>query len=144
MAHAVLITTITTMVLISIHPFVLRKIFLVAAALLSLSSALCFADPLFMTSQYAPSSDQALSVRARIATQTNRDELSLNWQSIERSVGLSDDTTIAFPTSFGEIGHEIEPALLAISVAAFSETPVCWLPRVANLALATPGHGAGR
>jgi hypothetical protein len=42
------------MVLISIHPFAVKKIVLIAAALLGLSSALCFADPLFMSSQFAP------------------------------------------------------------------------------------------
>ena len=42
------------MVLISIHPFALKKIVLIAAALLGLSSALCFAAPLFMSSQFAP------------------------------------------------------------------------------------------
>jgi len=39
------------MVLISIHPFALRKLFLVIAALLCFS-ALCFADPLLMTRRY--------------------------------------------------------------------------------------------
>jgi hypothetical protein len=41
------------MVLISLHPFAFRKIFLLAAAVLGLSSALCFADSLFMARQYA-------------------------------------------------------------------------------------------
>jgi hypothetical protein len=41
------------MVLISIDPFALKKTFLLVAALLGLSSALCFADPLFMSSQFA-------------------------------------------------------------------------------------------
>jgi hypothetical protein len=41
------------MVLISINPFGLRKTFLLAAALLGLSSALCFADPLFVSSRFA-------------------------------------------------------------------------------------------
>jgi hypothetical protein len=50
-----LINTIVDMVLISIHPFAVRKIFLLAVALLGLSSAFCFADPVFMTRQYLPS-----------------------------------------------------------------------------------------
>ena len=41
------------MVLISIQPFALRKIFLVIAALLCFS-ALCFADPVLMAEHYAP------------------------------------------------------------------------------------------
>jgi hypothetical protein len=46
------IKTITSMVLISIHPFALRKVFLVIAALLCFS-ALCFADPVFVAQRYA-------------------------------------------------------------------------------------------
>jgi hypothetical protein len=52
------INTITSMVLISIHPFALRKIFLVIAALLCFS-ALCLADPVFVAQCYGRShSDQ--------------------------------------------------------------------------------------
>jgi hypothetical protein len=40
------------MVLISINPFGFKKTFLLVAALLGLSSALCFADPLFISSQF--------------------------------------------------------------------------------------------
>jgi len=40
------------MVLISIDPFAFKKTFLLVVALLGLSSALCFADPLFMSSQF--------------------------------------------------------------------------------------------
>jgi hypothetical protein len=40
------------MVLISIDPFAFKKAFLLVVALLGLSSALCFADPLFMSSQF--------------------------------------------------------------------------------------------
>jgi hypothetical protein len=60
LARPVLINTIT-MVLISIHPFAVRKIFLLAIAVLGLSTAFCFADPVFMTSQYAPSHQQVRS-----------------------------------------------------------------------------------
>ena len=42
------------MVLISIHPFAFRKIFLIVAALLCFS-AFCFADPVFMAERYMPS-----------------------------------------------------------------------------------------
>jgi hypothetical protein len=41
------------MVLISINPFGVRKTFLLVVALLGLSSALCFADPLFVGSRFA-------------------------------------------------------------------------------------------
>jgi hypothetical protein len=42
------------MVLISIQPFAFKKIFLLAAALLCLSSAICFADSLFMSLHSTP------------------------------------------------------------------------------------------
>ena len=51
---SVAIKTITNMVLISMQPFAARKILLLAAALLCLSSAFCLADSLFMTRRYAP------------------------------------------------------------------------------------------
>lgn len=41
------------MVLISISPFGLKKTFLLVVALLGLSSALCFADPVFISSRFA-------------------------------------------------------------------------------------------
>jgi len=46
------IKTTASMVLISIHPFAFRKIFLVAAALFCFS-VLCFADPVLMAQRYA-------------------------------------------------------------------------------------------
>jgi hypothetical protein len=45
------------MVLISIQPFAFKKIFLLAAILLGLSSAICLADPLFM-SLHGPGCDR--------------------------------------------------------------------------------------
>ena len=50
-----LIKTITSMVLVSIHPFALRKIFLVVVAFLCFS-AFCFADPVLMVRRYGPHS----------------------------------------------------------------------------------------
>jgi len=41
------------MVLISLHPFAFRKIFLVAAVILGLSSAVCFGDSVFMAKRHA-------------------------------------------------------------------------------------------
>lgn len=54
-ACLVLVITITSMVLISIQPFAFRKIFLLVATLLCLSSAICFADSLFMSLRSNPS-----------------------------------------------------------------------------------------
>lgn len=47
------------MVLISIRPFAFRKIFLLAATLFCLSSAICLADSLFMSLYSARSSQHA-------------------------------------------------------------------------------------
>lgn len=88
------------MVLISIHPFALRKIFLLAVALLGFSSAFCFADPLFMTRQYGDFRDQALPAQPVAAPKTNSDELSLSWFLFEDS----DLRTLAVFKNPGEIG----------------------------------------
>ena len=42
------------MVLIGLHPFAFKKIFILVLVLLCLSSALCFADPLFMSLHSRP------------------------------------------------------------------------------------------
>jgi hypothetical protein len=44
----------TSMVLIGIQPFAFKKIFILVLVLLCLSSALCFADSLFMTLHSKP------------------------------------------------------------------------------------------
>jgi hypothetical protein len=49
LACSLLIKAIINMLLISIQPFAFRKIFVLVAALLGLSSAACFADSLFMS-----------------------------------------------------------------------------------------------
>lgn len=54
LAQPLLLITITSMVLISIHPFASKRIFLVVGALLCLSSAFCFADPLLMSLHGSP------------------------------------------------------------------------------------------
>ena len=67
MAWPLLIIAIFTMVLISIDPFAFKKTLLLVAALLGLSSALCFADPLFMSSQFVRHDRQSRRV-SRIAS----------------------------------------------------------------------------
>jgi hypothetical protein len=54
LACPVLVITITSMVFVSIQPFAFRKIFVLVAALLCLSSALCFGDSLFMSLHSMP------------------------------------------------------------------------------------------
>jgi hypothetical protein len=57
------------MLLISIHPFASRKMFLLAIALLGLSSAFCFADSLFMARHYTPSHDQEAKAKRAVKSQ---------------------------------------------------------------------------
>lgn len=106
------------MVLISIHPFALRKIFLLAVALLGASSAFCFADPLFMIHQYGHSRDQAPPAQSVAAQKTNSQELSLSCFSSEGS-------DLRTPAVFTDPG-EIRPMLSETPVDFFAKTPVCW------------------
>jgi hypothetical protein len=53
MACTVLIIIITAMILVSLHPFVFRKVVLLAA-ILGLSSILCFGDSILLARRYAP------------------------------------------------------------------------------------------
>ena len=141
MARPVLIITIATMVLISIHPFAVRKIFLLAVALLGLSSAFCFADPLFMTRQYKPHCDQTRP-QPVMAPLANLDELSPLWRSFESSAERSDDLrTVAF---FAPLG-ETSPVFSERIVAALTRTPVCWRSDASlKLALSARNSGSSR
>jgi hypothetical protein len=55
------------MVLISIHPFALRKIFLVIVASLCFS-ALCLADPVLMVHRYSSAPDRSVKATATATT----------------------------------------------------------------------------
>ena len=66
-AWPLLIKAITSMVLISIHPFCLRKIFLIVVALLCFS-AFCFADPVLMVQRYATHSERLDALKATSST----------------------------------------------------------------------------
>jgi hypothetical protein len=57
LACAVLMNTIVSMVLISIHPFALPKILFAIVAFLCFS-ALCFADPVLMVRRYASNAER--------------------------------------------------------------------------------------
>ena len=126
LARAVLINTIIDMVLISIHPFAVRKIFLLAVALLGLSSAFCFADPVFMTRQYAPSNAELRASRSAQATVGNHYDPALGGPSFEvlssrRSemrltpdLRLEDKTYIGMHSNFSE------------KTAVWAGMPVCW------------------
>ena len=58
--------TTTRMVLVSIHPFALRRLFLVVLALTGFS-ALCFGDPVLMAHRYGQDKARAVDAHSRVA-----------------------------------------------------------------------------
>lgn len=62
------IKIITSMVLISIDPFALRRLLLVIVALVGFS-ALCFADPVLMARRYGHDRGQLMPTKIAAATQ---------------------------------------------------------------------------
>ncbi|HYJ07229.1 MAG TPA: hypothetical protein VEX43_19020 [Chthoniobacterales bacterium] len=97
------------MVLVSIHPFAVRKIFLLVIGVLGLSSAFCFADPLFMTRRYAAAGDQERQARRVITPQATLDRSSMIRLSFKNSPERSEAIrTIAF-LSFDEETRKIGP-----------------------------------
>lgn len=67
LACPVLINTITSMVLISIHPFGTQKILLAIVALLCFS-ALCFADPVLLVRRSAFQAEQLTTPRVSVSS----------------------------------------------------------------------------
>ena len=96
------------MVLVSIDPFAVRKILLLAVALLGLSSALCFADPLYLVRHHAPVREQVPAARpvARPLTEeTNFDDLCLPGRSFTTGKGRFEDLrVVVISTSLPETG----------------------------------------
>ena len=89
LACPVLIIAITHMLLISIQPFALKRIFFLVATLLYLSSAICFADSLFMTSRSTPYGRQLNRIESRsVPKRAVRPlfglETALDWQGNKR------------------------------------------------------------
>ena len=62
------------MVLVSINPFALKKIFILVAALLGLSSAICLADPLFMTTRFTLRDHQSRRASLAVLSVTGQTE----------------------------------------------------------------------
>lgn len=74
------------MVLISIQPFAFKKIFLLVAALLCLSSALCFADSLFMalhSTPYGRQLNRIQPVRSSVTEPTVQPPFLVAYQSLD-------------------------------------------------------------
>jgi hypothetical protein len=113
MARAVLIMIIIAMLLVSIHPFAVRKICLLVLAVLGLSSALCFADPVFMTRQHAPSGAQTRPARIVMASRVNLEAHSLIWNSRSSSAVPPNGLSIfTLRPSLGETGDRMDSVSL--------------------------------
>jgi hypothetical protein len=113
------------MVLVSIHPFAVRKIFLLAIAVLGFSSALCFADPLFMTRQYGAASDHTGSARPAITPRATLDRSSVIWLSFENSPERSKAIrAVAFLSPFEDATREMDPIISTSIVAGFQRFTV--------------------
>ena len=104
---SVAIKTITNMVLISMQPFALRKIFLLAVALLCLSSAFCFADSLFMTRRYAPTKhDSRGEINVIVRADPALVELGIGVDELAtRTISLVTHTSVCLrhPVSFSPV-----------------------------------------
>ena len=127
MARAVLVITIIPMVLVSIHPFAVRKIFLLALALLGLSSAVCFADPVFMTRQYAPPQDQARPVRMAVAFRANVEGHSRTLRASKNSpVAPHGLRMVRSLVPFGETCSRMDTVSLMGGNSVLWEAPTSW------------------
>lgn len=128
LARPLLIIIITTMVLISMHPFPARKILLLAVALLGFSAALCLADPLFMAEHSAPSQDRGRSAIPVAQPQQKTGPYSANLRSVAcPDVKNGNDTRSPV---FGDLelvqaGFQVDQYLARKIFAPFSQMPVC-------------------
>ncbi|MBA2432395.1 MAG: hypothetical protein H0V56_09810 [Chthoniobacterales bacterium] len=59
-----LLLEIIAMILISLQPYAAKKLFVLALALLCLSTASCFADALYLSARALPQQRQAVAARA--------------------------------------------------------------------------------
>jgi hypothetical protein len=126
------------MVLISIHPFAVRKIFLLAVALLSLSSAVCFADPLFMMRQHAQLQDQERPPQRQVVATHTRD-IPVNRRVFKtRTPDSVGSRAIILLGLSRQSSPELEAPLFARIGAAFAEIPVQG-PFPVDLLLPMPG-----
>src|SRR3954465_3961876 len=109
------IKTITIMVLISLQPFVLQKLVLIVAALLFFS-AFCFADPVFMTSQYAATADTALHVggHAGAHARTKREPSAVQ-------IGLPAQIAASEIALWQSLANPTDPLIVQLTGANFSD-----------------------
>ena len=70
MAHLLLIRIIITMILISIRPYPVKKIFLVIAGLICLSAVSCFAESVYLKVTSTPYDKQMTRIRPVLFTKS--------------------------------------------------------------------------
>ena len=113
------------MVLISIHPFAFRKIFLVALAVLGLSSAFCFADPVFMTSRYAPPHDSSRGAESAKIAAANLNRSALVRPSFEALLAHPQDVESITVVRFWDATRTERPSGFSRTAAASVGAPAC-------------------
>jgi hypothetical protein len=86
------------MILISIHPFAFKKLFLLVVAFLCVSSALCFADSLFMTRHYASDQHRTNSGLFRSTNIRSSVHVAFASASLERNNGCAGSQLSSFRT----------------------------------------------
>jgi hypothetical protein len=86
------------MILISIHPFAIKKLFLLVVAFLCVSSALSFADSLFMTRHYASDQNRTNSGLFRSTNIRSSVHAAFATASLERNNGCAGAQLSSFRT----------------------------------------------
>jgi hypothetical protein len=125
LAHSVLINTIIRMVLISIHPFAFRKMFFVGVAVLGLSSALCFADPVFMASRYTPAPNSTHRVESAKSAVVDPDRSAHVRPSLEPILARPDHVDSTTFVHLWDTTRAALPARLLRTTAASAGAPAC-------------------
>ena len=119
---AVAIKTTTSMVLISIHPFGLRKLFLILVVLLGFS-VMCFADPVLMAQRFVPSRG-ILEIRTNSAAPEELRGADL-WDAVDPA-GLGEVRALDLPLrnqrSLPEFGQVSEQFLQSDPAGFFRQT----------------------
>jgi hypothetical protein len=113
LARPVLIETMTSMVLISIHPFAVRKILLAIVAFLCFS-ALCLADPVLMVRRHTSHMERLPIPRTSVSSwQESGGDLQVGTMDLSFANFASTDLSARQPrfTSNDSSGTDLRPAM---------------------------------
>ena len=94
------------MVLISIQPFHLRKLFLFGASVLFLSSAFCFGDPLFMSVRTMTSNQSECGIQRPVESPRSQlgetqAEASIDLRNTDGAISFFTDPPLIAQTEIG-------------------------------------------